>query len=106
MVYRCTPLREEAIRYVSLDSSRRVGNRTLMDTGLFSGTLDEPVTNWSHWLYARESRNDLWTGKKRSTKAADCYLCAQQATVGAALATLPRIVTEIDGIAPAHSRTY
>ena len=26
--------------------------------------------------------------------------------VGAALAALPRIVTEIDGVAPAHSRTY
>jgi hypothetical protein len=28
------------------------------------------------------------------------------ALVGAALAALPRIVTEIDGVAPAHSRTY
>ena len=26
--------------------------------------------------------------------------------VGAALAALPRVVTEIDGVAPAHSRTY
>ena len=26
--------------------------------------------------------------------------------VGAALAALPRIVTEIDGVSPAHSRTY
>ena len=26
--------------------------------------------------------------------------------VGAALAALPRIVTEIDGVAPAHTRTY
>src|SRR5712691_8369952 len=56
--------------------------------------------------WTRKSRHDLWTGQKRSTKAADCYLCAQRAMVGAALAALPRIVTEIDGVAPAHSRTY
>src|SRR6266446_6045553 len=56
--------------------------------------------------WTRKSRHDLWTGKKRSTKAADCYLCAQQAMVGAALAALPRIVTEIDDVVPAHSRTY
>ena len=53
-----------------------------------------------------KSGYDFWTGKKRSTKSADCYLCAQRAMVGAALAALPRIVTEIDGVAPAHSRTY
>src|SRR6266446_6275705 len=53
-----------------------------------------------------KSGYDLWTGQKRSTKAADCYLCAQRAMVDAALAALPRIVTEIDGVAPAHSRTY
>src|SRR6202020_705683 len=29
---------------------------------------------------------DLWTGQKSSTKAADCYLCAQRAMVGAAVA--------------------
>ena len=56
--------------------------------------------------WTRKSRHDLWTGKKRSTKAADCCLCAQRAMVGAALAALPRSVTEIDGVAPAHSRTY
>ena len=56
--------------------------------------------------WTRKSRHDLWTGKKRSTTAADCYLCAQRAMVGAALAALPRIVTEIDGVALAHSRTY
>src|SRR6266852_3775497 len=56
--------------------------------------------------WARKSRHDLRTGQKRSTKAADCYLCAQRAMVGAALAALPRIVTEIDGVAPAHNRTY
>ncbi len=55
--------------------------------------------------WTRKSRHDLWTGQKRSTKAADCYLCAQRAMVGAALAALPRIVTEIDGVAPAHNRT-
>ena len=55
--------------------------------------------------WTRKSRYDLWTGKKRSTKPADCYLCAERAMVGAALAALPRIVTEIDGVAPAHSRT-
>jgi hypothetical protein len=53
-----------------------------------------------------KSRHDLRTGQKRLTKAADCYLCTQQAMVGAALAALPRIVTEIDGALPAHSRTY
>src|SRR5713101_7566703 len=53
-----------------------------------------------------KSGYDFWTGKKRSTKSADCYLCAQRAMVGATLAALPRIVTDIDDVAPAHSRTY
>ena len=56
--------------------------------------------------WKRKTRHDLWTGNERSTKTADCYLCAQRAMVGSALAALPRIVTEIDDVAPAHSRTY
>src|ERR1700746_1762580 len=56
--------------------------------------------------WTRKSRHDLWKGQKRSTKAADCYLCAQRVMVGAALPASPRIVTEIDGVASAHSRTY
>jgi len=52
-----------------------------------------------------EDRHDRRARQKRSTKAADCYLCAQRAMVGAALAALPRSVTEIDGVVPAHSRT-
>ena len=34
--------------------------------------------------WTRKSRHDFWTGKKPSAKAADCYLCAQRAMVGAA----------------------
>jgi CheY-like chemotaxis protein len=30
-----------------------------------------PAAQWT-----RQSRHDLWTGQKRSTKSADCYLCA------------------------------
>ena len=56
--------------------------------------------------WTRKSRHDFWTGKKRSSKSADCCLCAQRAMVGAALAALPRIVTEIDDVAPVYSRTY
>jgi hypothetical protein len=36
--------------------------------------------------WTRKSRHDLWTGEKRSTEPADCYLCARRAVVGAALA--------------------
>src|ERR1700693_3146866 len=36
---------------------------------------------------------------------ADCYLCAQRAIVDVTLTALPRIVTEIDDVAPVHSRT-
>ena len=52
------------------------------------------------------SRHDLCTEQKRSTKAADCHLCARRVMVGRALAALPPIVMEIDGVASAHSRTY
>ena len=33
-----------------------------------------------------EDRHDRWARQKRSTKSAHCYLCAQRAMVGAALA--------------------
>src|SRR6266566_4304250 len=56
--------------------------------------------------WARENRYDRGARQKRSPKTADCYLRAQWDVVGAALAALSRIVTEINGIAPAHSRTY
>ena len=56
--------------------------------------------------WKRKIRHNLWTGNERSTKTADCYLCTRRVVGGAALAALPRIVMEIDGVAPAHSRTY
>ncbi len=53
-------------------------------------------------------RIDTIAGRVRNARprAADCYLCARWAMVGAALAALPRIVTEIDHVAPVHNRTY
>ena len=56
--------------------------------------------------WTRENRYIRGARQQRSPKTADRYLRAQRAMVGAALAALPRIVTEIDGVAPAHSRTY
>jgi hypothetical protein len=69
-----------------------------------------PLIEFTHIpLVAQGGREGFFTIsglEERSTKSADCCLCAQRAMVGAALAALPRIVTEIDGVAPAHSRTY
>jgi len=57
------------------------------------------------WL-ARKSRHNFWADQKRSTKTAGCYLSAQRAMMGAVLAALRRMVTEIDDVAPVHSCTY
>jgi hypothetical protein len=36
--------------------------------------------------WTRESRRDFWTGKKRWTEAANCYLCARRLVVGSTVA--------------------
>jgi hypothetical protein len=52
-------------------------------------------------------RVDTISGRVRNARPnQQIVIYAQQGMVGAALAALPRIVTEIDGVAPAHSRTY
>ena len=74
--------------------------------GLFCALNRVHQDSASRARWAGESRHNSGTRQELPPRTAERDLCAQRAMVGAALAALHRIVTEIDDVAPVHSRTY
>jgi len=70
-----------AIVFVSAAALMAWRSEKLQETPSITFTKIPPAAQGGR----EKSGYDLWTVQKRSTKAADCYLCAQRAMVGAAL---------------------